>query len=75
MKKLNDVLPSLQKVFDEIDISNFDLNTSFKENEEWDSLTALSLITVLDEDFGVSISGEKIKKLNTIKDLLDYINE
>ena len=75
MKKLNDVLPSLQKVFDEIDISNFDLNTSFKENEEWDSLTALSLITVLDVDFGISISGEKIKKLNTIKDLLDYINE
>ena len=33
MKKLM-MFSSLQKVFDEIDISYFDLNTSFKANEK-----------------------------------------
>ena len=38
--------------------------------EQWDSLAALSLIVLLDENFGKQISGEKIKGLKTINDIL-----
>lgn len=37
-------------------------------------MTALSLITVIDQEFGISISGEKIKELNSIKDLVTFLN-
>jgi acyl carrier protein len=38
-------------------------------------MTALALITILDQNFGTSISGEKIKEINTIEELIIYINE
>ena len=70
----NKLINLVKDLFEEIDTSNFDLETDFKNNEEWDSMIALTLITVIDQEFGISISGEKIKELNSIKDLATFLN-
>ena len=41
--------------------------------ENWDSVTALSLIVLLDENFSKSISGKEIKALKTVDDILKYM--
>lgn len=75
MKNQEKLLKLMEKVFEDVDTSSFTLKTEFKNNDEWDSMTALSLITILDQEFGKSISGEKIKELNTIEELILFINE
>ena len=75
MKNQEKLLRLMEEVFEDIDTSSFALQTEFKNNDEWDSMTALSLITILDQEFGKSISGEKIKELNTIEELILFINE
>lgn len=75
MKNQEKLFKLMCEVFEDIDTSSFTLQTEFKNNDEWDSMTALSLITILDQEFGVSISGEKIKELNTIEELILFINE
>ena len=70
----NELIDLIKDIFEDIDTSNFNLETEFKNNDEWDSMTALSLITVIDQEFGISISGEKIKELNSIKDLVTFLN-
>ena len=75
MKNQEKLLKLIGEVFEDIDTSSFGLQTEFKNNDEWDSMTALSLITLLDQEFGISISGEKIKELNTIEELIIFINE
>tara|TARA_B100000767_G_C19420624_1_gene391796 strand:+ start:172 stop:399 length:228 start_codon:yes stop_codon:yes gene_type:complete len=70
----NELINLIKDIFEDIDTSNFNLETEFKNNDEWDSMTALTLITVIDQEFGISISGEKIKELNSIKDLLTFLN-
>tara|TARA_B110000879_G_C10775674_1_gene357025 strand:+ start:67 stop:294 length:228 start_codon:yes stop_codon:yes gene_type:complete len=70
----NELINLIKDIFEDIDTSNFNLETEFKNNDEWDSMTALSLITVIDQEFGISISGEKIKELNSIKDLVTFLN-
>jgi len=75
MKNQEKLLKLMEEVFEDIDTSSFALQTEFKNNDEWDSMTALSLITILDQEFGISISGEKIKELNTIEELILFINE
>ena len=74
MKNQEKVINVLMDIFEDIDTTNFDLNTKFKDNDEWDSLTVLSLVTVLDEEFDISITGEQIEKINTIEDLILYVN-
>ena len=74
MKKTEQIIDLLKSMFEDIDTSDFNINTEFKNNDEWDSMTALTLITLLDNEFNISISGEKIKELNTVKDLINYID-
>jgi len=47
--------------------------TEFKSLETWDSIAILSIIAMIDEEFGVSISGTELSKLPTISDLFELI--
>lgn len=38
--------------------------------EEWDSVTALSIIAMIDEHFHKTVTGDDIKKSRTVADIL-----
>jgi acyl carrier protein len=59
----------IEEQFDEIESNTFTMDTDFRDNEEWDSLIALSIIAALDSEFNVSISSEELEKAITIEDL------
>lgn len=59
--------------FDETDESVFGAETIFKELEEWSSLTALSVIAMIDEEYDVRIKGEDIRSSQTIQDLYNVV--
>lgn len=46
------------------------LNDKFRDFEEWDSLSRLSLIAMLDEEYGVQIEEGEFEKLETVGDIL-----
>jgi acyl carrier protein len=60
--------------FDETDVSEFTPDTDFKNLDEWSSLTALSLIAMVDGSFGVRINGDDIRLANTINDLFQIVS-
>lgn len=49
-------------------------NVSQENNCSWDSLTSISLITVIEEDFGVSIGIEEIESLTSFSAFFEYLN-
>ena len=51
----------------------FTKETEFKKLEEWSSLMALSVIAMVDEEYGITIQGEDIRNANTIADLFDNV--
>ncbi len=57
----------------ELDGGTLKPETVLENLDEWDSLASLSLIVLLDEEFGKEIGGEDIKKLKTIQDILDIM--
>ena len=59
--------------FDDADISSFTADTRFREIPEWSSLTALSIIAMIDEEYGVALKGDDVRSANTIKDLFDVV--
>lgn len=56
------------------DASSLSENTLFRELDEWNSLAALSLIAMLDEEYGIQIETPQFSQLKTIGDIFNYIN-
>ena len=59
----------------EIESKTVELSDIFRDYDEWDSLSQLSLIAMLDEEYGVEIESEDFKKLITVEDLLNEVNK
>jgi acyl carrier protein len=45
----------------------------FRTYDEWDSLALLSLMAMLEDEYGNTIPREVFEKLNTIEDLYNFI--
>jgi acyl carrier protein len=60
--------------FDETNTSEFTPDTDFKNLDEWSSLTALSVIAMVDGIFGVRINGDDIRSASTINDLFQIVS-
>jgi acyl carrier protein len=60
---------------DTLEIQNREIlmNDKFRDYKEWDSLAQLSLIAMLDDEYGVAIENEKFMKLITVEDLMNEV--
>ena len=59
--------------YDEIDTADFAPDTLFKENEEWSSMTALSIIAMIDQNYNVRLTGDDVRKSSTIEDIYNAV--
>lgn len=59
--------------FDDTPIEEIVPTTIFKQLNEWTSLTALSVIAMVDENYGVLLKGDDIRNSNTIEDLYKIV--
>ncbi len=48
---------------------------SFTEDLDIDSLTMMTVVSVAEEKFGVTIPDDEVKNLKTVKDAVDFIKE
>jgi len=71
--EINEFIDKLAEQFDETDASVFTPATKFKELDEWSSLTALSIIAMVDEEYDVTLKGDDIKNANTVEDLFNTV--
>jgi acyl carrier protein len=62
-------------ILDDTDAALITAGTIFRDLEEWDSLTALSLIAMSDEEYSVKLTGEDIKNAVTVADIFEKIKE
>jgi acyl carrier protein len=60
-------------MLDDTDAALIKENTIFRDLDEWDSLTALSLIAMADEEYSIKLTGDDIKKSITINDLFETV--
>lgn len=61
--------------FNDTDPSGITASTVYKELEEWSSLTALSIIAMVDEEYDVKVKGNDIRVTDTIEDLFNVVKE
>jgi acyl carrier protein len=71
--EIKEFIENFANQFDDTDASVFTAETKFKEVEEWSSLTALSIIAMVDEEYDVTIKGDDIRNSTTIQDLFNLV--
>ena len=57
----------------EIEDREISLEDTFRDYPEWDSLTQLTLIAMLDEDYGVEIEMADFNQLLSVGELLEEV--
>ena len=57
----------LEKLAEILEVEEIDVNKKFTDYEEWDSLTALSVLAMLDSDYNTSMRASEIISFNNIE--------
>lgn len=69
--KINEVF---REVFDDEDITVTDLTTS-KEIDDWDSLMHITLVSEVEDAFGVHFEMKDVTKMQNVGEMIDKILE
>ena len=70
--ELKEKLALIEEVLD-VEEGSLSPETELADVDEWDLISALSLIVMLDEKFEKTVSGAQIKALETVNDILAYM--
>lgn len=69
---LKEKLAALEEIM-ELDEDTLTPETRLKDIEEWDSLSALSFVVLLGDEFDRKISGQEIRNFETIQDMINVM--
>ena len=71
-----DTLTKLRNIMLEntnIDVSSLSLSTNLQSDLSLDSLGMVELAVYIEDEFNIKLSDEKIESFETIKDIVEYI--
>lgn len=70
---IKEFISNFAEQFDDMDASVLTPETEFRQLEDWNSLVALSVIAMVDEEYDVTIKGDDIRNSKTIEDLFNTV--
>ena len=71
--EIKNFINNIADQFDDTDISVFDLNTNYRELDEWSSLNALAILNMIEKKYGVRLTPIEMRSANTIQELFDLV--
>lgn len=70
---LDEFVKAFAAEFDDTPEEQFTPATNYRELEEWSSLVALSIISMVDDEMDVQITGADLRNSKTIEDLYNVV--
>ena len=72
--EMNDFIANLRDQFDDLDESIvLTPEMSFRDIDGYSSLVALLIISMFDEEYGVTVTGDDMRKASSIQDLFNLV--
>jgi len=66
----------IEKFKDALDIEDeFDINVELEEFGEWDSMGYISIMSMLDEEYGKEVNANQLKDCKTLADLYELVSK
>jgi len=70
---LDEFVKAFAAEFDDTPAEQFTPSTNYRELEEWGSLTALSIISMVDDEMNKRVTGADLRKCSTIEELYNLV--
>lgn len=66
----------IEKFKDALDIEGeFGINVELEEFDEWDSMGYISMMVMLDEEYGKEVNANQLKDCKTLADLYELVSK
>lgn len=62
-----------EQLMELLEVEELDLKQKFTDLEEWDSLASLSIIALLDSDYGITLKHSDIKNFENIGSFCEFV--
>ena len=72
---LQEFISKFASQFEDEDPSVFTADTDYHELDSWSSLTGLSVVAMIIQEYGVELDSQDVRKADTIEDLFNLVNE
>ena len=66
---LQGFIEKVAEQYEDVDDVVFKPETEYKKLSQWSSITALSIIAMIDEEYGITIKGNDIQNSGTLEEL------
>ena len=70
---LDEFVKAFAAEFDDTPEEQFTPSTNYRELDEWSSLTALSIMDMVEEKMGIEITGADLRNTKTIEELYNLV--
>ena len=71
--EIKEFIANFADQFDETDAKVFTPETEYRELEEWSSLIALSVMSMIDDEYDVQLTANEMREAHTVQDLYDIV--
>lgn len=63
----------IEKLKEILEVENLDLSKKFQEFEEWDSLTSLSIIAMLDSEYQITTTHKQLAEFSSVEEFCKFV--
>jgi acyl carrier protein len=70
---MDEFIENFYGILEDTEENEINQNTEYKTLDEWDSMTSLMLIAMVDEKYGKRVKGEDFKECLTLENLYTRI--
>lgn len=70
---LDEFVKAFAAEFDDTPEETFKADTRYRELDEWGSLVALSIISMVDDEMDKRVTGADLRNCNTIEELFNLV--
>lgn len=70
---LEEFITAFAEQFDDTPVEAFKPSTNYRELDEWSSLVALSIISMVDDEMDKQLTGSELRNAGTIENLYRLI--
>lgn len=73
MNTIEEFVIKFAEQFESEDRENIKASTRYKDLEEWDSLTVLTIISMVNSTYNVELIGADVRGANTVEELYSLV--